>query len=154
MYFRWEYTIPLVDTWWLCKENSERLTKKSGLHNALTHCFACRDWVKLRTGEPPTVCDDTRCCRIQFWPPDDEHRVLETCSRKTYYKTRICALSWLITKIILRCRVSKTSSISYHSSIRYLLWFPLEVLHVALHFVLKKYLAQKHSTSGFRSFIL
>jgi len=24
-------------------------------------------------------CDDTRCCIIQFWPPDDEHTVLETC---------------------------------------------------------------------------
>ena len=24
-------------------------------------------------------CDDTRCCIIQFWPPDDEHIVLETC---------------------------------------------------------------------------
>jgi len=24
-------------------------------------------------------CDDTRCCIIQFWPPDDEHVVLETC---------------------------------------------------------------------------
>jgi len=23
--------------------------------------------------------DDTRCCIIQFWPPDDEHIVLETC---------------------------------------------------------------------------
>ena len=22
---------------------------------------------------------DTRCCMIQFWPPDDEHIVLETC---------------------------------------------------------------------------
>ena len=22
---------------------------------------------------------DTRCCIIQFWPPDDEHIVLETC---------------------------------------------------------------------------
>jgi len=27
---------------------------------------------------------------------------------KSYYKTRICALSWLITKIILRWTVSKT----------------------------------------------
>jgi hypothetical protein len=27
---------------------------------------------------------------------------------KSYYKTRICALSWLITNIILRCTVSKT----------------------------------------------
>jgi len=24
-------------------------------------------------------CDDTRCCIIQFWPPDDEHIVLEAC---------------------------------------------------------------------------
>ena len=24
-------------------------------------------------------CDDTRGCIIQFWPPDDEHVVLETC---------------------------------------------------------------------------
>ena len=24
-------------------------------------------------------CDDTRCCIIQFCPPDDEHIVLETC---------------------------------------------------------------------------
>ena len=24
-------------------------------------------------------CDDTRGCIIQFWPPDDEHMVVETC---------------------------------------------------------------------------
>jgi len=24
-------------------------------------------------------CDDTRGCIIQFWPPDDEHMVLEKC---------------------------------------------------------------------------
>jgi len=35
--------------------------------------------LNLRTGWPPTVCDDTRCCIIQFWLPDDEHTVLETC---------------------------------------------------------------------------
>ena len=28
--------------------------------------------------------------------------------KKTYYKTIFCALSWLITKITLRCMVSKT----------------------------------------------
>ena len=46
-----------------------------------------------------------------IWPPDDEHIVPETCGgiRWTYYKGRICALSWLITRIILRCTVSKTS---------------------------------------------
>ena len=25
-------------------------------------------------------CDDTRCCIIQFSPPDDEHILLETCA--------------------------------------------------------------------------
>ena len=25
-------------------------------------------------------CDDTRRCIIQFWPPDDEHIVIETCT--------------------------------------------------------------------------
>ena len=24
-------------------------------------------------------CDDARRCKIQFWPPDDEHIVLEAC---------------------------------------------------------------------------
>jgi len=33
----------------------------------------------LCTGWPPTECDETRCCIIQFWPPDDEHIVFETC---------------------------------------------------------------------------
>ena len=44
-------------------------------------------------------CDDTRCCIIEFWPPGDEHIVLETCRGmwKTYYKTRLCVLNCLIT---------------------------------------------------------
>ena len=25
-------------------------------------------------------CDDTRGCKIQFWPPDDEYMVLEACT--------------------------------------------------------------------------
>jgi len=25
------------------------------------------------------MCDDTKCCIIQFLPPDDEHMVPETC---------------------------------------------------------------------------
>jgi len=35
---------------------------------------------RLCTGRPPTECDDTRRCIIQFLPPDDEHTVLETCT--------------------------------------------------------------------------
>ena len=55
-----------------------------------------------RVHRPATYrCDDTRCCLIQFWPPDDDHIVLETCRgiQQTYYKTRVCTLSWLITTI-------------------------------------------------------
>ena len=61
------------------------------------------------TGRPPAECDDTRSSIIQLRPPDDEHIVFETCRiiQQTYYKTKICALSWLITKIMLRCTVSK-----------------------------------------------
>jgi len=64
----------------------------------------------------PYRCHDTRSCIIHFWPPGDEHIVLETCTgmQKTYYKTRIFALIWSVTKIILRFRVSKTSK---HASI-------------------------------------
>ena len=53
--------------------------------------------------------DDTRCCIKQFWPPDDEHIVLETFRgiKETYYKTRICALGLSVTKIILKCRSAK-----------------------------------------------
>ena len=31
------------------------------------------DLPTLCTGQPPTQCDDTRCCIIQFRPSDDEH---------------------------------------------------------------------------------
>jgi len=65
-------------------------------------------------------CDDTRCCVMQFWLPDDEH----ICSKhvaawnKLIVKQKFCASSWLITEInILRCTVSETSifaNISIH----------------------------------------
>ena len=39
-------------------------------------------------------CDDTRCCIIQFGPPDDEHMVLETCRgmKQTYCKTKLLCI--------------------------------------------------------------
>jgi len=67
----------------------------------------------LRTGRSPTVCDDTRCCIIKF----DLLMMSTQCSKhaeeynKSYYKTRICTLSWSNAKIILRCTVSKTSKL-------------------------------------------
>ena len=33
------------------------------------------------TGRPPTECDDTRCCTIQFLPPDDEHNSARNMQR-------------------------------------------------------------------------
>jgi len=60
-------------------------------------------------------CDETRCCVMQFWPPDDEHM----CSKhveawnKLIVKQKFCASSWLITEInTLRCTVIKTSKLS------------------------------------------
>jgi len=47
------------------------------------------------------LCDDTRGCVTQFWPPDDEHM----CSKhvepwnKLIVKQRFCASSWLITEM-------------------------------------------------------
>jgi len=32
-----------------------------------------RSSLNLCTGRPPTECDDTRGCVMQFLPPDDEH---------------------------------------------------------------------------------
>ena len=52
-----------------------------------------------------------RCWIIQFWPPDDEHMVLETCSHeiKLIVKQIFVHQVWLITKTnALRCTVSKT----------------------------------------------
>jgi len=35
--------------------------------------------LNLCTGRLTTECDNARCCIIQFWSPDDEYIVLETC---------------------------------------------------------------------------
>ena len=40
------------------------------------------------------------------WPSGAQ---VERSLLSAYYKTTFCALSWLITKITLRCTVSKTS---------------------------------------------
>jgi len=35
--------------------------------------------LNLRTGQPLSESDDTRCCINTIQPPDDEHIMLETC---------------------------------------------------------------------------
>jgi hypothetical protein len=55
----------------------------------LTFCWPCishrcAGWEKTLFTQPvhrtaTYRCNDTRCCIIQFWPPDDEHIALETC---------------------------------------------------------------------------
>ena len=45
-------------------------------HLVSSHSVGGRPMRRLRedlcTGRPPTEGDDTKCCIIQFWPPDDE----------------------------------------------------------------------------------
>jgi len=54
------------------------------------------------------VCDDTRGCVMQFWPPDDDHM----CSKhvqawnKLIVKQNVCVSSWLITEINITCTPS------------------------------------------------
>ena len=39
----------------------------------------CTVWERTVHRTATYRCDDTRCCIIKFWPPDDKHIVLETC---------------------------------------------------------------------------
>ena len=59
--------------------------------NSLLYHHTCR-WpssAQVVNGTATYRCDDTRCCVKQFWPPDDEHMILETCTgmKLTYCKT-------------------------------------------------------------------
>ena len=50
-----------------------------GIMTPVGGCPVHRSSLNLRTRRPPTECDDTRGCIIQFWTLDDEHMVFETC---------------------------------------------------------------------------
>jgi hypothetical protein len=74
------------------------------------------DRLSQRVHETATYrCDDTRCCVMQFWPPDDKHmrsKHVQTWN-KLIVKNNFCASSWLVTEIIiLSCTVNNTSKIS------------------------------------------
>jgi hypothetical protein len=58
---------------------------------------------QVSNGRPPTECDVRRCCIIQFDLLMISTTVLETSRgiKLTYYKRRICALSWSMAKIIV-----------------------------------------------------
>jgi len=47
------------------------------------------------------MCDDTRGCIIQFWPPDEEHMCWKHVEawNKLIVKQKFCASCWLITEI-------------------------------------------------------
>jgi len=47
------------------------------LYNIWYHHTETNEWSKIT--KIKFQCDDTKCCIIQFLPPDDEHIVLETC---------------------------------------------------------------------------
>jgi len=41
-------------------------------------------------------CDDTRCCIVQFWPPDDEHMFSKHVEAYNKLIIKFSASSWLI----------------------------------------------------------
>ena len=71
------------------KENlvSSKLRLTSELYLVLMFCWPCISvYFTLLINQPIPVhgkatyrSNETRGCIIQFWPPDDEHMVLETC---------------------------------------------------------------------------
>ena len=59
------YYIPLYVSSTVCSSSGGQICIKQHLVSShTTHLFRC---------------DDIQCCIIQFWPPDDEHVLLETC---------------------------------------------------------------------------
>ena len=48
------------------------------------------------TGRPPTECDDTRDCIVQFWPPDDEYLSSKHVEAWNKLIIKFSASSWLI----------------------------------------------------------
>jgi len=89
-----------------CVEHHVLIIRRSKLHytaSGVITTIGGRPVHRLR--ETATYrCDDTRCCIIQFWPPDDEHM----CSKhveawnKIIVKQKFCASIWLITEINTR----------------------------------------------------
>jgi len=70
-----EVRIVLYSVWYRHTETSplhvsSTICSSSGGQNCIVQRLVSSHW-----------CDDTRCCigQIKFWPPDDEHIVLETC---------------------------------------------------------------------------
>jgi len=53
-------------------------SSSGGQNCIIQHLVSSHLYVAVRCARPPTECDDTRCRIIQFWPPDDEHILLET----------------------------------------------------------------------------
>jgi len=43
------------------------------------HVSSIMNTMSTVNGTATYRCGDTRGCLIQFWPPDDEHMVLEIC---------------------------------------------------------------------------
>ena len=46
-------------------------------------------------------CDDTRCCIVQFWPPDDEHVCSKHIEAWNKLIIKFSASSWLILREII-----------------------------------------------------
>ena len=60
------------------------------------HTYRWPSRAQVCTGRPPTECDDTRGCIVQFWPPDDEHMWSKHVEAWNKLIIKFSASSWLI----------------------------------------------------------
>ena len=61
-----------------------------------SHFVGDRPVHNLCTGRPPTECDDTRCCIIQFCSPDDEYMCSKHVEAWNKLIIKFSASIWLI----------------------------------------------------------
>ena len=63
-------------------------------------------------------CDDTRCCIVQFWPPDDEHVCSTHVEAWNKLIIKFSASSWLILRqIYWHARSAKYQNLSHPLSL-------------------------------------
>ena len=61
----------------------------------------CTGWVLSQSVHRTATyrCDDTRCCIIKFWPPDDEHMCSKHVEAWNKLIIKFSASSWLILRL-------------------------------------------------------
>jgi len=124
---------------------SSTLCSSSGCHYCIIQHLVCIDWEKTQPVHRPATyrCDDTRCCIVQLWSPDDEHIVLETYQHHHHHHHHV---SFMELGRLLTCSgltYPEVSSKVYHDSfcqldgsvsLPWVIYFEAFYLHVVSSF--------------------